>query len=108
LFDFDIFWNSEKAKKLQDAFKDTHSSGAAFMNYWLDNYPGSRVLLKCNVLPRNTVWKKKILGLLDETGAPVAIYVGVGHLLGSNGLIENLKHNKTLIIKRIYSLDNSK
>ncbi len=78
------------------------------MNYWLDNYPGSRVLLKCNVLPRNTVWKKKILGLLDETGAPVAIYVGVGHLLGSNGLIENLKHNKTLIIKRIYSLDNSK
>ena len=104
-FEFNTFWNSPKPKSLQDLFRNQTRSGSEFLNYWLDNYPNSKLLMRCNMLPRNEVWLKKIEILLNEPGPSIALLVGVGHLIGPQGLIENLLGRGNIKIRRIYSLN---
>lgn len=103
-FDFDKFWNSGKSEKLQQAFWNPLSSGDDVFKVWYENYPGSDLLLKCNIIPRNVVWTPVILDYLKTKGEPVAVIVGFAHVTGKNGLLEILKSNGYSKIKRIYSI----
>lgn len=107
VFDLSIFWDTPKIRTLQALFQSTYESndqGKFFMNYWLENYPGSTSLLACNIIPRNIVWDQKLQTILDSTVEPTAVFVGIAHLLGENGIIRKMQQNKSYRVERVYSL----
>lgn len=68
--------------------------------------PNGDVNLQCNVLPRNNIWMNNIVAKLFNSGAPVAYFVGVAHLIGTKGIVARLTNDGRLKVKRIYSLKN--
>lgn len=92
-FEMDKFWNSGKIEKLQNAFWSKDHLSDEVLNIWLDNYPGSKLMLQCNIIPRTAVWVQKILEMTKTKGPPVAIFAGFAHVVGPHGLLEIFKSN---------------
>lgn len=102
-FNFNNFWGSNKRTSTQDVFFKNNSSLNDIFNVWMRDYPGSDITLQCNLIPRNLAWMPKILALLNEHGDAVAIYVGIAHLVGDDGLISKLRGNGDYKIERIFN-----
>ena len=70
-FDLEMFWGLEKPQRLQEAFADEATTPLQLMSLWIKSYPGSMLMLRCNVYPRNERWMPQILTALESDGPPV-------------------------------------
>lgn len=60
-----------------------------------------KVINKCVVNSRNHQWLPKITDILNTSGSPIAILVGIGHLSGDDGLIRLLQSQKDVQVERL-------
>lgn len=102
LFDPINYWASGNIQTLQYAFANVETTTQEILDLWSNIYPGSALMLKCNIIPRSQNWGPKILDIVKTKGPPVAFVVGIGHLGGSEGLLSLLKNNGNLNFHRIF------
>jgi TraB/PrgY/gumN family len=105
-FDASATASIDKAMSLQKIFANKNTILDEIYTYWLDIYPESKILAKCNVIPRNKMWFKTLEKVMHERGDPIAVVVGLMHVAGEEGLLEMFKKNGATSIRRIYSLEN--
>ena len=68
--------------------------------------PESDFFKRCMIAPRSKEWLPTFTNVLTTSGESVAFLVGIGHLVGEDGIFEMLKKNSvTFSIKRIYGLE---
>lgn len=91
-------------KESQRIFIEPSSKLEDFNSYLMSDKLG-QVIKKCVILGRNHQWFDKITNILNSSGPPIAILVGMRHLSGKEGLINLLKTELNLEAVRLKSDD---
>ncbi|NJM43012.1 MAG: TraB/GumN family protein [Brachymonas sp.] len=64
-----------------------------------------KVLVRCNIEPRNAAWFSTMKTILNSPGEPVFFILGAAHVAGKNGLLAKLRAAGYTEIRPIKSID---